>query len=85
MAGLLSLVLPTLCCYDFLYVFKGARSAPDLRLAADLRLRPARPRLLRARRSSARHRPGPNRGTVTRRAPSAALRPCRATAASART
>ena len=70
---------------NFLYVFKGARSAPDpgspptLACAAQSHADFGRG----AARARSPVRAGP--GTVTRRAPPAALRPLRATAASART
>jgi hypothetical protein len=71
-------------CDNFLYVFKGARSAPDpgwspiLVSAKQDALTPDAAQLPPVDRLAL------NRGAVARLAPPAALWPCRATAASAR-
>ena len=72
---------PSVARENFLYVFKGARSAPG-HAAADLG------RHARTRRLSAASAADPGHlkaGTAARTAPAAFLRPCRATSAPART
>ena len=82
-APLLSSALPG--GEQYLYVFKGARSAPCGPCPPILGKHRASALTPSAAQLQARNQVSLNRGTVTRRAPLAALRPCRATAASART